>query len=277
MRKVKLPTGAKVPALGLGTWRFGDEPAKRQQELRTLQLGLDLGACLIDTAEMYGDGRAEQLVGDAIAGRRSEVFLVSKVLPQNASRAGTKAACQRSLRRLGTDRIDLYLLHWRGSIPLAETVEGFLDLQKAGDIIYYGVSNLDLAEMTDLWEVAEGKRIVTNQILYNLSRRTIEWDLLPWLRERHVPVMAYSPLEQARLLREPRLIEFALTCGMTPAQMSLAWLLSQPDIIVIPKTSHEERLRENLGALDHRLTTAQLRQLDSLFPPPKVAGPLEML
>ena len=277
MKKVKLPTGAMVPAFGLGTWKLGDEPTKRQQEIRALRLGLDLGACLIDTAEMYGDGRAEQLVREAITGRRTEVFLVSKVLPQNASRVGTKAACQQSLRRLGTDCIDLYLLHWRGDIPLAETMEAFLDLQQAGDIICYGVSNLDLSEMTALWEVPGGKGIVSNQILYNLSRRNIEWDLLPWLRERQVPVMAYSPLEQARLVSEPRLIDFARNCGMTPAQVSLAWLLSKPDIIVIPKTSHEERLRENLGALEHELTTAQLRQLDGLFPPPKRAGPLEML
>src|SRR5436309_1859247 len=277
MKTVRLPTGERVPAFGLGTWRMGDNPSTRQEETATLRLGLELGASLIDTAEMYGDGRAEELVGEAIKGRRDETFLVSKVLPENASRHGTIAACQRSLRRLETDRIDIYLLHWRGTMPLAETVEAFLELQQVGKIRAFGVSNLDLAEMQELWRAPGGQNVATNQLLYNLSRRKIEWDLLPWLRERQIPVMAYSPLEQARLLSNRKFCDLARTWGMTAAQAALAWLLEKPDIIVIPKTSQRERLKENLGALDQHLTPPQLAGLDELFPPPKGPKPLEML
>jgi diketogulonate reductase-like aldo/keto reductase len=226
---------------------------------------------------MYGDGRAEELVAEAMAGRRDQAFLVSKVLPGNASRRGTVAACQRSLRRLKTDRIDLYLLHWPGTIPIAETIEAFLELQQSGKIRHYGVSNLDLAEMRELWRVPGGASTATNQLLYNLARRNIEWDFLPWLRERRVPVMAYSPIEQGRLLRDRGLQEFASHCGMTPAQAALAWLLAKDDIIVIPKTSDRERLRENLGALECQLTTSQLAELDRLFLPPAQSSALEML
>ena len=211
------------------------------------------------------------------SGRRDEAFLVSKVYPQNASRQGAVAACERSLRRLGTDRIDLYLLHWRGSVPLAETMEAFMALQHLGKIRHYGVSNLDLADMQELWAVPGGADVATDQLLYNLARRGIEWDLLPWLRERRVPVMAYSPIEQAKLAFHPKLTNFARQSGMTPAQAALAWLLANDDVIVIPKTSRRERLKENLGALDHRLTTAQLAELDRLFPPPTRPRPLEML
>ena len=277
MKTVALPSGERVPAFGMGTWYMGEHRAARAEEIATLRLGLDLGATLIDTAEMYGDGRSEALVGEAIAGRRDEVFLVSKVLPQHASRRGTIAACEASLQRLGTDRLDLYLLHWRGGVPFAETMEAFIALQRAGKIRHYGVSNLDLDDMQELWSVPGGRAVQTDQLLYNLARRGIEWDLLPWLRERRIPVMAYSPIEQARILRHPGLVEFADRYRMTPAQAALAWLLANDDVIVIPKTSHRERLRENLGALDHRLTKAQLAELDRLFPPPAGPRPLEML
>jgi diketogulonate reductase-like aldo/keto reductase len=281
LKTVALPSGERVPAFGQGTWNMGDNKAGRAEELATLRLGLDLGATLIDTAEMYGDGRSEELIGEAIAGRRDEVFLVSKVLPENAahnaSRKGVAAACERSLRRLKTDRIDLYLLHWRGSVPLAETVAAFAALQRAGKIRHYGVSNLDLSDMQELWKVAGGAATATDQLLYNLTRRGIEWDLLPWLRERRVPLMAYSPIEQGRLPREPRFAEFARRNGMTPAQAALAWLLATDDVIVIPKTGRRDRLKENLGALEHPLSAAQLAELDRLFPPPAGPQPLQML
>ena len=277
MRTVALPSGERMPAFGQGTWQMGENRATRVEEIETLRLGLDLGATLIDTAEMYGEGRAEELIGEAIAGRRNEVFLVSKVYPHNASRRGAVAACDRSLRRLRTDRIDLYLLHWRGSVPLSETMEAFVTLQQAGKIRYYGVSNLDIKDMEELWIVPGGSAVATDQLLYNLARRGIEWDLLPWLRERHVPVMAYSPIEQAKLALDRKLANFARKYGMTPAQVALAWLLASDDVIVIPKTSRRERLKENLGALDHKLTAAQLAELDRLFPPPARSQPLEML
>ena len=277
MKTVRLPSGENVSALGLGTWHIGDDPARREEEIAAVRLALDLGAALIDTAEMYGEGRAEQLVGEAIAGRREEVFLVSKVLPQNASRRGAVAACQRSLRRLRTDRLDLYLLHWRGDVPLAETFEAFAALQQAGRIRHFGVSNLDLADMEEAWSVAGGSAIVTDQVLYNLSRRGVERDLLPWLRKQRIPIMAYSPIEQGRLLGNRGLVDFACRHGMTPAQAAIAWLLSRDDVIVIPKTGDRARLKENFDALDHKLTPSQLAELDRLFPPPTGPTPLEML
>ncbi|WP_020204276.1 MULTISPECIES: aldo/keto reductase [Cupriavidus] len=277
MKTVNLPGGETVPALGMGTWNMGEKPAARAEELATLRLGLDLGLRLIDTAEMYGEGRSEALVGEAIAGRRDEVFLVSKVYPHNAGRKDAVAACERSLRRLGTDRIDLYLLHWRGGVPLAETVAAFQALRQAGKIRHFGVSNLDLGDMEALWRVPGGEQTAVNQLLYNLTRRGIEWDLLPWLRRHHVPLMAYSPVEQAALLRNPRLARFAEQHGMSPAQAALAWLLARDDVIAIPKTSHRERLRENHGALARRLSPAQLAELDAAFPPPRGPRPLEML
>ena len=277
MKTVALPSGENVPAFGLGAWNIGDSAAARAEEIATLRLGLDLGAKLIDTAEMYGGGRSEELVGEAIAGRRDEVFLVSKVLPENASREGAVAACERSLKRLRTDRIDLYLLHWRGRVPFAETVEAFMALQKAGKIRHFGVSNLDLSDMDEWWKAAGGRACAANQLLYNLSRRGIEWDLLPWLRERKVAVMAYSPIEQGRLLGERKLAGFAQRHGVTPSQAALAWLLHKDGVMVIPKTGRRERLKENLGALGTPLDTAQLAELDRLFPAPKRAQPLEML
>jgi diketogulonate reductase-like aldo/keto reductase len=277
MKTVALSSGERVPALGQGTWCMGETKAARAEEIATLRLGLDLGITLIDTAEMYGEGKAEELIGEAITGRRDQAFLVSKVYPHNATRKGAVAACERSLRRLRTDRIDLYLLHWRGSVPFAETIEAFMALQKAGKIRHYGVSNLDLDDMQELASVPGGKGVATDQLLYNLARRGIEWDLLPWLRKRHIPVMAYSPIERASLARNPKLADFARRHGMTPAQAALAWLLAKDDIIAIPKTAHRERLKENAGALELTLSSEQLANLDNLFPPPKGPRPLEML
>jgi len=277
MKTVRFPTGELVPALGLGTWRMGDDRSNRKEEIATIRLALDLGVTLIDTAEMYGDGLSEDLIGEALNGRREEVFLVSKVLPQNASRKGVVAACQRSLKRLQTDTIDLYLLHWPGSHPLSETVAGFVELKQTGKIRHFGVSNFDLKEMQELWNTREGTGLATNQILYNLSRRNVEWDLLPWMREHKIPIMAYSPLEQGRLLNNKRLSSFACGIKTTPAQTALAWLLASDDVIVIPKTSSREHLKENLKAMEYQLTPSQLAELDQIFPPPASSRPLEML
>jgi diketogulonate reductase-like aldo/keto reductase len=277
MKSVLLPSGERVRALGMGTWKMAERPALRAEEIATLRLGLDRGVTLIDTAEMYGEGRAEQLVGEAISGRRDEVFLVTKIYPHNATRRGAPQACERSLRRLQTDRIDLYLLHWRGSVPLEETMEAFASLQRAGKIRHYGVSNLDLSDLRELFEFQTGRAIQVDQLLYNLTRRGIEWELLPWLRQHHIPVMAYSPIEEGRLLRHPQLVQFAHTHGMTAAQVALAWLLTRDGVIAIPKTSRRERLLENLGALDKKLDARELAELDRLFPPPDGPRQLEMI
>lgn len=277
MKTVQLPGGEAVAALGQGTWFMGDSRATRKAEVAALQAGLDLGLTLIDTAEMYAEGGAEEVVGEALAGRRSEAFLVSKVYPHNASRKGAIAACERSLKRLKTDCIDLYLLHWRGQYPLAETIGAFEALQQAGKIRHWGVSNLDTDDMDELWDAPGGQRVAVNQILYNLTRRGVEWDLLPWLRERGVPTMAYSPIEQARLLRDKGLKEFAQRHGMTPAQAGLAWLLGQEGVIAIPKSSSAEHVRENAAARDITLSVEQRAELDRLFAPPSGPSPLEML
>lgn len=277
MKTVILPGGEQVPALGQGTWNIGDSRATRAQEIATLQRGMDLGLTLIDTAEMYGGGRSEQLIAEALRGRRDQAFIVSKVLPNNASRRGTVAACEKSLKHLATDRIDLYLLHWRGGVPFAETLEAFAELKRAGKIRHYGVSNLDLGEMKTWWNTTGGETCATNQVLYNLTRRGIEWDLLPWLRERRVPVMAYSPLEQARLFKNAKFAALAKASGITPAQLALAWLLAKDDIIVIPKCSSPARVEENAAARDIQLTPAQLTELDRIFPPPRKSQALEML
>lgn len=277
MQTVKLPCGESVAAFGLGTWEMAQSRAARAEEIATIRLALDRGVTLIDTAEMYGEGAVEELVGEAIAGRRDEVFLVTKVYPHNASRRGTPAACERSLKRLRTERIDLYLLHWRGEIPLAETLEALERLVEQGKIRHYGVSNLDLADMQELWGLPGGQQVQTNQLLYNLTRRGIERELLPWLRQHRIPVMAYSPIEQAKLLRDPRLQSFAQRHGVTPAQAALAWLLQHQDVMVIPKTGKRERLTENLRALERPLDAAALQELNRLFPPPAKPGPLEML
>jgi aldehyde reductase len=274
---LKLPSGEQVPALGLGTWRMGENSTARATEIATLRLALELGITLIDTAEMYGNGRAEELIGEAIEGQRERAFLVSKVYPHNASRNGTIQACERSLRRLRTDRLDLYLLHWRGDIPLGETLEAFDSLRTTGKIRSFGVSNLDQNDLQELWPLPHGRKIATNQLLYNLTRRGIEIELLPWLRTRHIPIMAYSPLEQGRLLEDPGLVRFARRYEITSAQAALGWLLAQKDVMVIPKTSQPERLRENISALNLSFTPAQLAELDQLFPVPSTAPPLEML
>ena len=221
MRTVNLPDGTPVPVLGLGTWRMGEQRHAAAAEIAALQLGLDLGMNLIDTAEMYGSGGAEEIVRQALAGRRDEVFLVSKVLPQNASRTGTVKACEASLKRLGTDRLDLYLLHWPGRHPLADTVAAFEALKEAGKIRHWGVSNFDTDEM----EALDGSAVATNQVLYNLSRRSLEWQLRPWCRARRIPIMAYSPIEQGRILSHRTLVALAAARGCSPAQLALAWVL----------------------------------------------------
>ena len=275
MKTVTLPAGERVPAFGMGTWYMGENAQQRPAEVAALRQGLDLGIRLIDTAEMYGEGGAEEVVGEAVAGRRNEVFIVSKVYPHNASRKGIAAACERSLQRMKTDRIDLYLLHWRGDAPFADTVAGFEALRAAGKIRHWGVSNLDTGDMEELWEVS--KAVQTNQLLYNLTRRGIEWDLLPWLRERRIPVMAYSPIEQARLLRNRALGDFSRRHGMPAAQAALAWLLGKGDVIVIPKAARPDHLKENAAALDVKLSGEHIAELDRAFPPPKGPSALEML
>lgn len=263
--------------LGQGTWTMAEDPARRRDEVAALRLGLDLGLTLVDTAEMYADGASEELVGEALGGRRDEAFLVSKVLPSNAGRRGTIEACERSLARLGTDRIDLYLLHWRGGVPLAETVAGFDDLVRAGKIRHWGVSNLDRDDMLELVGLPGGLAVATDQVLYNLTRRGIEHDLEPWCRERGIPVMAYSPVEQGRMLGHPVLARVGARHGATPAQVALAWILRRPGLIAIPKAGRAEHVRENRAALDLTLTPADLGELDVAFPPPRGARPLEML
>jgi diketogulonate reductase-like aldo/keto reductase len=266
-----------MPRLGQGTWNMGDSAARRKEELAALREGIALGMTLIDTAEMYGDGRSESLVGEAIAGVREKIFLVTKVLPSNASRKGMARSCEASLKRLKTDRVDLYLLHWSGSHPLEETVRGFADLLAAGKIRSWGVSNLDLSEMKQLVALPGGKTCATNQLLYNLSRRGIEFDLLPWSRERGVPVMAYSPVDQGRLLGHKALKQVAQQLGATPAQVALAWVLRQAGVVAIPKAGTVAHVRENHKALALKLDAEALQALDAAFPSPEKARPLEML
>jgi diketogulonate reductase-like aldo/keto reductase len=274
---VRLPDGVAVPALGLGTWRMGEARRAAPAETAALKLGIDLGMTLVDTAEMYGDGGAEEVVAKAIAGRRSEVFLVSKVYPHNAGRKSAIAACERSLARLATDRLDLYLLHWRGRIPLAETVDAFERLRRDGKIARWGVSNFDTADMRELWALPDGAHCAANQVLYHLGERGIEWELLSWLREHRVPVMAYSPLGQAALLSKRKLATIAAKVGATPAQVALAWLVRQRDTIVIPKASSPEHVRANRAAIDVELDPATLAALDDAFPPPDGPSTLSIL
>lgn len=275
--RVALPDGMHVPALGQGTWFMGESPGHAQAEIGALQAGIDAGLTLIDTAEMYADGGAERIVGHAIAGRREQIFLVSKVLPSNASRRGTVAACEASLRRLGVETIDLYLLHWRGSHPLAETVRGMQDLMAQGKIRRWGVSNFDVDDMHELLQAGGGDAVQANQVLYNLSRRGIEYDLLPWCQARGTAVMAYSPIEQGRVLRDPVLADVARRHGVAPAAAALAWVLRQPGVIAIPKTSSLAHLNENLACLDLTLSQDDLKTLDAAFRPPRRKRSLEML
>jgi len=277
MRFVALPGGERIPALGLGTWMMGERSSRGKDIEDALRLGLDLGMTLIDTAEMYANGGAEELVGRAIAGRRGEVFLVSKVVPSNASRKGTLTACERSLKRLGTDRLDLYLLHWRGGVPLAETVAAFEELRGAGKIRRWGVANFDTGDMEELWALPQGKNCAANQVIYNPGRRGIEFELLPALEKRQVPVMAYSPLEQGRLLGERGLTDLARQRGVTPAQLALAWVLRNEGVMAIPKAGNKRHVAENRAALELKLSPAELAELDRVFPPPRKRSALEML
>jgi diketogulonate reductase-like aldo/keto reductase len=275
MRSCKLPSGAAMPVFGLGTWRMGESGRRRADELDALKYGLELGYPMIDTAEMYGEGVAEEIVGEAIKGR-AKPYIVSKVYPHNASRAGTIAACERSLKRLGLERIDLYLLHWRGGARLEETFEAFHRLREAGKIGDFGVSNFDRGDMEDAARLDKGLT-GSNQVLYCLSRRGPEFDLLPLLRRRSIPLMAYSPLDQGGLLRKPALKKLADEIGCTPAQLALAWVLAQPGVVTIPKSSSRERVKENFGALEVKLSPKILADLDRAFPPPNGKQPLEML
>ncbi|WP_198348072.1 aldo/keto reductase [Plantactinospora sp. KBS50] len=276
MRAVTLPSGTQLPVLGQGTWYLGEHPATRESEIAALRAGLDLGLTVIDTAEMYGDGATEELVGAAISGRRDEVLLVDKVMPSNASRRGTVRACERSLRRLGTDHIDLYLLHWRGRYPLAETVAAFTELVEAGKIGQWGVSNFDMADLSELMSVG-GEACAANQILYNLTRRGAEYDLLPWCRERGIPVMAYSPIEQGRILDQPAVLRIAARHGVSAAQVALAWALRADGVAAIARSGDPAHVRDNAAALQLGLTDQDLAELEEAFPPPTAARPLELL
>jgi diketogulonate reductase-like aldo/keto reductase len=275
--QVRLPSGETVPQLGQGTWHMGENSRLRKEEVAALKLGLDLGLTLIDTAEMYGNGGAEEVVAEAMQGRRDECFIVSKVLPENSTKAGTIAACERSLKRLKTDRIDLYLLHWRGRPKLEETLAGFEALIASGAIRSWGVSNFDVDDMDELVALPGGAACGSNQLLYNLRRRGIEAGLLPWCREHDIPIMAYSPIEQGRLLRDRALTAVAIRHRATPAQIALAWVLRQKDMMVIPKATMLEHVRENRAALDIKLTEQDLGELNRAFPPPKGRRPLELL
>lgn len=277
LRSVTLRDGERVPALGQGTWHMGEDRRRAAEEAKSIRLGIDLGMTLIDTAEMYGDGGAEEVIARAAEGIRDSLFIVSKVYPHNGSRAGVVAACERSLKRLATDRIDLYLLHWRGSVPLAETLEGFQRLERDGKIRYHGVSNFDRADMAEWAALQGGETVAANQVLYNLSRRGPEWDLVPWCREHRVAIMAYTPLGQGRMLGTPVLAEIGRRRNATAAQIALAWLLRQEDTIVIPKASRAEHVRENRGAVDVALTAEDLAALDRAFPPPEGKTRLGML
>jgi diketogulonate reductase-like aldo/keto reductase len=276
-QSVRLPSGEKITALGQGTWHFAEDPGRRAEEVASIRLGVDLGMTVIDTAEMYGDGAAEALVGEAISGRRSEVFLVDKVLPHHATREGTVRACEASLARLGVESVDLSLLHWRGRIPLIETIEGFAELKRRGMVRYWGVSNLDIDDMIELSGVPGGEEVQTNQILYNLTRRGPEYALLPWLAQYGIPAMAYSPIEQGRLLDHPALQTIAGRHDATPAQIALAWVLQRDGVVAIPRAGTLSHVRQNAAARDIELTGTDLNDLDRAFPPPNRPRPLEVL
>jgi diketogulonate reductase-like aldo/keto reductase len=274
---VVLPAGDIVPALGVGTWHLGEIPERRAEEIAALRLALDLGMTVVDTAELYAKGATELLVGEALEGRRDEAFLVSKVLPSHATRRGTIAACGASLERLRTDHLDLYLLHWRGPTPLRETVDAFTQLVAAARIRQWGVSNFDLDDMRELVATPGGTEVACNQVLYNLSRRGIEFDLLPWCRARGIPIMAYSPIEQARLLGHEAVIRVAARHDATPAQLCLAWVVRQEGVIAIPKAGTPAHVQEDRDALALKLTPHDLQELDEAFPPPRGPQPLEMI
>jgi diketogulonate reductase-like aldo/keto reductase len=274
---VSLADGTVVPALGMGTWYLGEDPDRHDIQLSALRTGIDIGLTLIDTAEMYGDGAAEELVGKAISGRRDDVFLVSKVLPHHGTKRGTAEACQRSLQRLGTDHLDLYLLHWRGRVPLAETVEAFEALVDRGLIGRWGVSNLDVADVDELVTVPGGDHAQTDQVLYNLARRGPEYDLIPWCRTAGMPLMVYSPVDHGRLLGHPAVLDMARAKGVTAAQLAIAWVLRLPDVFAVAKCSTRAHVIENRAAMEIRFTSAESAELDRHFPPPFSKVPLEVL
>lgn len=278
MKRVTLPDGTDVPALGQGTWMMAEGRGDRAAEIAAIRAGIDHGMTLIDTAEMYGDGASEELVGEAIAGRRNGLFIVTKVLPSNASRIGTVKACERSLKRLKIDRIDLYLLHWRGGVPLEETVEAFELLRGAGKIARWGVSNFDVDDLEELAEVTDLHGCAANQVLYNPEHRGIEYDLLPFQHTARMPVMAYSPIGQGgRLLRSPALLAVAKRHGATPAQVALAWALRQQGVIAIPKAGTTAHVLQNAEAVKLTLTGEDIAEIDKAFPPPKRKQPLAMI
>jgi diketogulonate reductase-like aldo/keto reductase len=274
---VTLPTGEAVPALGQGTWQMAETASRKAQEIEALRLGVELGMSLIDTAEMYGEGASEELVAEVLAGQRDRLFVVSKVYPHNASRGGVVQACERSLKRLRTDRLDLYLLHWRGGVPLAETVAGFEELRRSGKIRHWGVSNFDTEDMEELLQVSGGENCVTNQVLYNVTRRGPEFDLIPWMAAHRMPLMAYSPIEQGRLPRSGVLQKIGRKHEASPFQIALAWLLQKGNVIAIPKASSSDHVRDNRRALDIRLSPEELQAIDAEFPPPARKRPLEMI
>ena len=274
---VTFPDGTAVPALGLGTWTMGERESVATNEAAALSLGFDLGMTLVDTAEMYAEGGAERIVARAIGVRRDRVFVVGKVYPHNAGRKSAISACERTLKRLGTDRLDIYLLHWRGQIPLAETVAAFERLRADGKIVRWGVSNFDTADMCELFALAEGRRCTTNQVLYHMGERGIEWELLPWLRERRIPVMAYSPLGQGVLLRDPKLVSIARRSGASPAQIALRWLLRSPDVLAIPESADLEHVRDNRATANLQLDRPTLDAIDAAFPPPSGPTPLSVV
>lgn len=275
--RVTLPSGESIPSMGLGTWHMGERIGNPKTEVDALVRGLDLGAALIDTAEMYARGGAERVVGSAIKGRRDDVFIVSKILPHNASFDGTIRACENSLQRMEIESIDLYLLHWPGNHPLEYTVSAFEQLKTDGKIRHWGVSNFDTSDMQELYGIPEGKNCQINQVLYNLSRRGIEWDLLPWCRSMGLPIMAYSPIEQGRLLENKKLKALASEIGVSAAQLSIAWSIRNNDIITIPKASNLEHVSQNIDAWTIKLESAILDELDKLFEPPVKKKGLDVL
>jgi diketogulonate reductase-like aldo/keto reductase len=274
---VSLPDGEHIPKLGQGTWEMGEQPARRAAEIAAIRAGVELGMTLVDTAEMYGDGATESLLGEALGGLRERVFLVSKVYPHNASRRGVQTACEKSLKRLKTDHLDLYLLHWRGSVPLEETVAGFEALRQAGKIRHWGVSNFDTDDMDELMTVPGGDACATNQILYNVARRGPEYDLLPWLAAHDMPAMAYSPVDHARLPKRSALDDIADARGVSVFQVALAWVLQQSGVFAIPKAGSVEHVRDNQRALELRLDAGECAAIDAYFKPPRSKRPLEML
>ncbi len=284
MNLVQLREAEQWPALGLGTWRFGEAAARRADEVAAVRRALELGYRVLDTAEMYGEGGAERVVGEALAGamregvvQREQVLVVSKVYPHHAGAAGVQAACERSLRRLGLEQIDLYLLHWRGSVPLQETLDGFARLVAAGRIRHWGVSNFDLQDMHELLRLDGGRDCATNQVYYAASSRGVEFDLLPWMQTQRMPLMAYSPLDEGKLARDVRLAALAQTLGLSAAQLALAWVLRQPGVMAIPKAGSQQHLRDNLAAASTTLDAATRHVIDRMFPLPRGKQPLAMI